>query len=99
MHCWPFAAVTQTTPNGKALLAELSGERLLSLLPEHLAALTPNTTRGRRQLLEDFTEIRARGYASDREEHTEGICAVGAPSAMPTTPSLRSPSRSRPNDS
>ncbi len=66
------------TANGKALLSELSDEHLLSLLPEHLPALTPNTAPHRRRLLEDISEIRARGYAVDREEHTEGICAVGA---------------------
>ena len=66
------------TANGKALLAALPEERVLDLLPAALPRLTSRTIASREQLLEELAGIRARGVAFDREEHTEGICAVGA---------------------
>jgi DNA-binding IclR family transcriptional regulator len=66
------------TANGKALLARLPDEQLLRLLPERLERLTPHTIDSRSQLLEEIERIRKDGVAYDREEHTLGICAVGA---------------------
>jgi DNA-binding IclR family transcriptional regulator len=66
------------TANGKALLAALSEDRARALQPARLERFTPNTITARKALLEELAEIRLTGIAFDREEHTEGICAVGA---------------------
>jgi DNA-binding IclR family transcriptional regulator len=66
------------TANGKALLAALPEARVLELLPPRLPRLTPRTVTARERLLEELATIRREGIAFDREEHTEGICAVGA---------------------
>jgi DNA-binding IclR family transcriptional regulator len=65
------------TANGKALLAELPLERVEALLPPRLLRLTRHTITSRAKLLRELDQIRAEGVAYDREEHTEGICAVG----------------------
>jgi len=66
------------TANGKALLAELPDEAVAQLLPERLPALTRRTSTSRARLLDELAEVRMQGFALDREEQTEGICAVGA---------------------
>lgn len=66
------------TANGKALLAALPEERALALLPSRLPRFTPSTIVSRDELLSELALVRAAGVAFDREEHTEGICAVGA---------------------
>lgn len=60
--------------NGKALLAGLPPEHL----PSRLARLTPNTITSPAALRKELERVRAEGVAYDREEQTEGICAVGA---------------------
>ncbi|WP_322860221.1 IclR family transcriptional regulator [Mycobacterium europaeum] len=60
--------------NGKALLAGLPPEQL----PSRLARLTPNTITSPAALRAELERVRAEGVAYDREEQTEGICAVGA---------------------
>jgi len=49
-----------------------------SLLPARLERFTPHTIVSRTELLAELGEIRSTGVALDLEEHTEGICAVGA---------------------
>lgn len=66
------------TANGKALLAALPEASVTALLPARLARLTPATIATRRELMEELERVRAAGVAYDREEHSEGICAVGA---------------------
>jgi DNA-binding IclR family transcriptional regulator len=66
------------TANGKALLAAMPEEQALALLPERLPRLTPNTIVSRQKLRSELARVRDAGVAFDREEHTEGICAVGA---------------------
>jgi DNA-binding IclR family transcriptional regulator len=63
--------------NGKALLAALSPEQRAHALPSRLVPLTPGTITDRAALREELERIRAEGVAYDREEQTEGICAVG----------------------
>jgi DNA-binding IclR family transcriptional regulator len=63
--------------NGKALLATLSDEQLIHLLPERLEQLTPNTITDRKKLLAELDEVRRTGIAYDREEHTIGIRGLG----------------------
>jgi len=66
------------TANGKALLAVLPAEHALSLLPARLERFTANTIVARKALLAELDQVRRDGVAYDREEHTEGICAIGA---------------------
>ena len=65
------------TANGKALLSLLPVERRERLLRGTLARNTPNTLVRASAVLGDVAACRARGYALDEEEHTEGISAVG----------------------
>lgn len=66
------------TANGKALLAAMPEDRVPELLPEQLPRLTARTIATRTALFEELDEVRRTGVAFDREEHSEGICAVGA---------------------
>jgi len=66
------------TANGKALLARLPDERVEQLLPPKLERLTPRTITTLPVLLLELDGVRRDGFAIDREEHTHGICAVGA---------------------
>lgn len=66
------------TANGKALLAALPQSRASELLPARLERFTANTIVSLPKLLAELEEIQDSGVAVDREEHTEGICAVGA---------------------
>jgi DNA-binding IclR family transcriptional regulator len=66
------------TANGKALLATLEEDRALALLPARLERLTPATITSRARVAKQLAEVRRTGVAFDREEHTEGLCAVGA---------------------
>lgn len=61
--------------NGKALLAGLPPEHAL---PSRLARLTDNTITTPAALRKELDRVRAEGVAYDREEQTEGVCAVGA---------------------
>ncbi len=65
------------TANGKALLAALGPARAREVLPVRLERLTPRTITSRRALLAELERVQADGVAYDREEHTEGICAIG----------------------
>jgi DNA-binding IclR family transcriptional regulator len=65
------------TANGKALLAELPDATVRALLPKRLKPRTPKTTTTISALMRELEEVRNTGVAFDREEHTEGICAVG----------------------
>ncbi len=64
--------------NGKALLAALPAERQVRVLPSRLVPLTAKTITSRAALREELEQIRRDGIAYDREEQTDGICAVGA---------------------
>jgi DNA-binding IclR family transcriptional regulator len=64
--------------NGKALLANLSPEQQAQAVPSRLARLTANTITTPAALRKELDCVRAEGIAYDREEQTEGICAVGA---------------------
>lgn len=66
------------TANGKALLAAMPEERASALLPARLVALTAHTKTARKDLWAELDRVRADRVAYDREEHTVGICAVGA---------------------
>jgi DNA-binding IclR family transcriptional regulator len=65
---------------GKALLADMEEPEVREYVENHgLEKLTDRTFDQGRQLLEDLTTIRRRGYALDMEELVPGICCVAAP--------------------
>ena len=66
------------TANGKALLAALGPDTARRLLPARLKRYTAGTVTSRALLIEELATIAREGVAYDREEHTEGISAVGA---------------------
>ncbi|SDX02776.1 IclR family transcriptional regulator [Lysobacter enzymogenes] len=72
------------TSLGKALLAARSDAEVDALLPAKFVALTENTVRDRRALHRQLAEVRARGYAFEREENTPGLCcfAVALPHGL-----------------
>jgi IclR family transcriptional regulator, acetate operon repressor len=78
----PFSRVgrrlpAHTTSLGKSLLAERTGEDLVTLLPEPLGALTAKTLTEPGALFKDLERTRKRGYAIDHEENTVGLCCYG----------------------
>lgn len=63
---------------GKAMLAEMSRDRVEEILGRHgLAGSTGNTITDRESLFETLAEIRERGYAFNDSEEVDGIRAVG----------------------
>lgn len=74
------------TANGKALLAAMPESQVTTLLPRQLPRLTPQTISSRTKLLAELATVREAGVAFDREEHTTGICAVGAAISDGTDP-------------
>jgi len=66
------------TANGKALLAALPRDQAERLLPRRLTAYTPRTIASRPALWAELDAVRDAGVAYDYEEHTTGVCAVGA---------------------
>jgi DNA-binding IclR family transcriptional regulator len=65
------------TANGKALLAALPEEIMQATLPARLRRLTDHTIVRREELLGELATVRRTGIAYDREEHADGICAIG----------------------
>lgn len=71
MHC---------RAGGKVILAYLSPEEIDAFIHENpLTAHTPNTITTSSALRRALREIRAVGYAVDREEFARGVCCVAAP--------------------
>jgi DNA-binding IclR family transcriptional regulator len=66
------------TANGKAFLAALNPAALNAALAAPLPAYTRHTITSADLLRKELAVVREEGVAYDREEHTEGICAVGA---------------------
>ncbi len=64
--------------NGKALLASLPPTQRAEALPGRLTRLTANTITNGAQLCRELTLVALHGVAFDREEHSAGVCAVGA---------------------
>jgi DNA-binding IclR family transcriptional regulator len=82
---------THCCANGKALLARLPDEETERMLPDPLPSFTPKTITARARLSEEIGEIRRTGVAFDREEHTEGISAVGAVVSVPALVAISIP--------
>ncbi len=66
------------TANGKAALALLDDRTILKLCGPPLKRFTASTIVKPKLLLAEIERVRKGGAASDREEHSAGICAVGA---------------------
>ncbi|MGG3466051.1 IclR family transcriptional regulator [Neobacillus pocheonensis] len=66
------------TANGKAILASLPIAEVEKLLPEDLQQYNDYTIKNRDELLKELEKVRKTGIAFAREEHIQGICAVGA---------------------
>ncbi len=65
---------------GKALIAHLPEEKLLSLVGEHrLARYNDNTLTSLRRLKQEIEETRRRGYSIEDEEGELGCRCIGAP--------------------
>jgi DNA-binding IclR family transcriptional regulator len=71
------AFLLHCTANGKAFLASMSPQDLARATAGPLPRLTPHTITDPAALLDELNQIRAEGVAYDREENSEGICAVG----------------------
>jgi DNA-binding IclR family transcriptional regulator len=65
------------TANGKAFLADMPPQDLARTLAGRLVALTPRTITDPAALARELERVREEGIAYDREEHAQGICAVG----------------------
>lgn len=76
------------TANGKAVLAAMPEDDAVALLPPTLKRYTSVTITSRAELLRELDEIREQGYAYDREEHHEGITAIGVAIHDPIEPLL-----------
>lgn len=64
---------------GKAILAELSEEKVTKLLTTvGLQRFTANTHTTPKSLFEDLAQIRARGWSFDSEERYEGMSCIGS---------------------
>jgi DNA-binding IclR family transcriptional regulator len=74
------AIPAHTSGAGKAILAWRSHEDVAALLGgEPLPRSTPRTITALDALEEDLKRIRRRGFATDNEEHEEGVACVGTP--------------------
>jgi DNA-binding IclR family transcriptional regulator len=81
MHSWVGKrSPAHCSSMGKALLAGLSPEEFAARYPtDRLESRTPNTITSRDALQHCLAEVRARGYAEDREELEAGLRCVAAP--------------------
>jgi DNA-binding IclR family transcriptional regulator len=66
------------TANGKALLSLVAPEHRASLLMGRLKRYTKATQTDRSALEAEIKDIAKTGLAYDMEEHSVGICAIGA---------------------
>jgi len=63
---------------GKALLASLSDDALLAVLPDRLQAVTPRTVTRRARLLRELAAVREAGLAGESEEAAAGLACFAA---------------------
>lgn len=65
---------------GKAILSQLSNAAIENILDTWgLPEQTPNTITDPSELYDEIDRTRERGYAINKEEHIEGLWAIGAP--------------------
>lgn len=74
------ASPAYCTGVGKAALSALDDAELaLRIADLEFRPYTEHTLRSAVELLADISDVRAQGFAFDREEHESGICCVAAP--------------------
>jgi DNA-binding IclR family transcriptional regulator len=71
------------TSLGRALLAEMPVEDRGAMVPEHISAITPNTTTDKDAVLEIIDRAAYQGYATESEESCMGVRCFGV--ALPFT--------------
>jgi DNA-binding IclR family transcriptional regulator len=78
------------TALGQAMLAELTPSEAAEILPARLEAHTPHTITDHAALHAELEHVRARGWAFEREQGSEGIACVAAVVAyrIPATDAL-----------
>jgi DNA-binding IclR family transcriptional regulator len=64
---------------GKVVLSLLSPNALARYVARGLTAFTPHTIISPAQLAAELEQVRANGYAVDREEFDENFCCIAAP--------------------
>ncbi len=75
-----FRGFAHTRCSGKAIMAYLPEEQLDRYLATNpLEARTPSSITDVEELRTQLAQIRAKGWASEVEEFTVGICSLGAP--------------------
>lgn len=63
--------------HGKAMLAEMTDEQVVSVLEHNLERRTAATITNIDLFIKKLDDIRAKGYALDLEEHADGVCGIG----------------------
>ena len=66
-----------STANGKAALSLLDNDAIVNLLKQSLIKETSNTITDIKVLVKEIEKVRETKIACDKEEHSEGICALG----------------------
>ncbi|MFC7720012.1 IclR family transcriptional regulator domain-containing protein [Nonomuraea recticatena] len=64
------------TALGQALLAQLTDDEVAALLPDPLPALTEQSITDLTKFTDELDQVRARGYALEREQGTPGVACV-----------------------
>ncbi|WP_374455650.1 IclR family transcriptional regulator [Nocardioides sp.] len=65
------------TSLGRALLAELPEDQRRDMVPEHITAITPNTTTDKDAVLHIIETAQHQGYATESEESCMGVRCFG----------------------
>lgn len=72
------------TSTGLAVLALMSNEEVERVLAQPLRQLTANTVTDPRLIRAGLREVRGKGFAVNRGQNRDGVCAVGAAVTGPT---------------
>lgn len=75
-----------TMANGKAMLSTMADADVERLMGGRLVQLTDSTIVSMPALLADLANIRTTGFSYDREEHLDGVCAIGTAITVPGLP-------------
>lgn len=72
-----FTLPIHSTAHGKAMLATMDDAEVARLLATRMVRHTAKTVVEVDLLLDELREVRQTGFAFDREEQVDGICAIG----------------------
>ena len=81
---------SHVTALGQALLAELTTDEVVQLLPAQLERYTPNSIVDRDALIAELAEVRKRGWSLEQEQGTVGVVCIATvvPYRIPATDAL-----------